>query len=1175
MFPILERLDVPFLLQDADVNLLVAVLQSHSGQPPVFVYLDRLPFRAPDGLCITLDDLPDFDLSLYNGPIVSFSAVDVVRPELPTKGPRFHPIDPLLRQRLGQSGLNQTAYALATALLGYVEDIAPDPGDVLRARAFPKIISLALPSLLARRRLPGLIGVHLGPDLWAFLQDYAAQWIYLAADDASERDAIGLAAFESGGPLAVEDWLIALDEVQLFRPDVDPRGARFVDLRVLLRAAGHDEALRSTLGDLAQICYRRSEREPRFRRPAWSLMAEYWLTDADGEVDDLVCLIPNLEFDDFAHTGSGARFYRALSGVEAPDGESVFRLATLESLFDPHMLSGQAGAVALALPLFERYLRAHGVGDCVNLGYVLWRAGRTTELAQTLALLARDLVAWPAHTYQERGLDPEAAYDAAWRACLVLGLESPPVESRGFHDQMVRAAYHTLISTLSVLAEQSQPPVQHYYLGLAAWFGCYDPNPNTNQQVEAQLRQVARHMSAVCRDESQDDALLQSARHALDIANASVSLLSGSGQAEFIQDYLDRISAPRGSRSDYQRASAEARSRPPILSEFFVRGFQELAVLTEQVRLFYQSTLHEDEKARRLTQMQARLAEMERQLFALPHELIILRALYRQMAWQTENLAHEQKGSALPEMQLVTTAVQQHAPSRVTFSLRNVGRAPAEDVRVILENSERFSILSLTSGVEIERLPPGATASIAFDLDPRVDDELPLRITVTYRDQRGYHVKPRDFIVRAVGLDRGPFSRKVNPYIFGNPIQDPQHFYGRRAEVLSVVDHLAAGSAQNILLRGARRNGKTSVLYMLKHIIENAPGARERFQVPPAWSRRLEALRVVFLDLSGMPGVGKHISASEFYFEVSAAVARAVGLVPDPSIAPRAMNRVIFQQELERYLAALPAGGYLVLLLDEFDVVETITDPEFYYHLRHVITYLQRITWVVASAAGLYQAVQDYASPLFNVFRIVELTRLDPDDARRLILDPLAGQRVQFLDEAVEAVLEQTGCHPYFLQLLCSEVIEHINARETNYVLRSTVQLVVEKIVGHGRATYDPFAYLWDHTRPFSRLILAHLLAAPDMLDRPTLWAGLRARLSGVAERGDDDEVRLEAEFERHLLWLQNVVEAIVPDAHGHYGFGIPLFRYWLNERARREELFTDALAQVAHQLREPPDAST
>ena len=109
MFPILERLDVPSLLRDADVQLLVAVLQSNSGRPPVFVYVDRLPFRAPDWLCITLDDLPDFDLSLYDGPVVGFSAVDVVRPELPTKGPRFNPIEPLLRQRLGQPGLNQTA----------------------------------------------------------------------------------------------------------------------------------------------------------------------------------------------------------------------------------------------------------------------------------------------------------------------------------------------------------------------------------------------------------------------------------------------------------------------------------------------------------------------------------------------------------------------------------------------------------------------------------------------------------------------------------------------------------------------------------------------------------------------------------------------------------------------------------------------------------------------------------------------------------------------------------------------------------------------------------------------------------------------------------------------------------------------------------------------------------
>ncbi|HLF27946.1 MAG TPA: hypothetical protein VJG32_16555 [Anaerolineae bacterium] len=1145
----------------------MAILQSATGRPPAFVYADRAPLTAPHSVCLILDDLPGFDLAPYNGPVTAFSALDIVRPELITKGPRFRSIEPLLRERIGQAGLNQSTYALAAALLGFIDDTAPRPTDPLRVRALPHIIELALPSLLARRSLRGLAGLRVGPDLWNYLQDYAAQWIYLSPDVKHVEDALSLADFESASPLAADEWLIALEEVRLLRSEVDRRATRFIDLRPILRVSGHADMLRTTLNDLSHFCFHRARRDTRFILPAWSLMAEYWLSTE--EVEDLVCFIPDSDYRDFARTGAGARYYRTLPGVESSD-PGPYQLATLESLFDSDTPVTPNTEAALALPILHPCLHARGLINCLDLGYVLWRAGRASELAGTLALLARDVSDLSPLTREQRGLNPEAAYDAAWRACLVLGLETPEAESHGFHAQLIQATYQTLSATLNILAGQSSPLQRSYYLGLSAWLSCYNPESAAGLQIEQQLRQVVRHLSMFCRAQHPDLPLFTHARQILDIANASLSLLSGGSQPEAIQDYLDSISAPVGISSDHQRAAADAQSRPPALSDFFVRGFQRLAVLAEQIRLLYQSSLHEDDKVRHLAQMTTRLEEAERQLFALPHELAVLHTLFEQTIWQTANLARELKGSAVLELQLTTSTVQQHTPSRLTFELRNLGRAPADTVKITLDNSERFNILGLTANVEYDQVLPGASLRVAFDIHPRVDDQLPLRLTVSYRDQHGYHSKPQDFTAHVVSLDRGPFVRKRNPYIFGNPIQDPQHFYGRQAEVMSVIDHLVASGAQNILLRGARRTGKTSVLYMLKSLADNFPGARTRFGIHPTWTERLDALRVVFLDLSGLSGVGRRISAGEFYAAISSATARAVGLNAESPLA-LPMNRALFQQEMERCLDTLPPNGRLVILLDEFDVVETITDAEFYYHLRHVITYLQRITWIVASAAGLYQAVQDYASPLFNVFRIVETTRLNPSDARRLILDPIASERVQFLDEAVEAVLEQAGRHPYFLQLLCSEIIEHLNTRQTNYVLRSTVQTVVEDIVGRGRAAYDHFAYLWDHTDSFSRLILAHLLATPETLDHEALWGRVCAQVRQAYAACD--EIRLRLVFEQRVRWLQNVVEAIVFDAQRGYIFGTPLFRYWLNERGQREDLYADALAQVVEIIKDSPRA--
>jgi hypothetical protein len=178
-----------------------------------------------------------------------------------------------------------------------------------------------------------------------------------------------------------------------------------------------------------------------------------------------------------------------------------------------------------------------------------------------------------------------------------------------------------------------------------------------------------------------------------------------------------------------------------------------------------------------------------------------------------------------------------------------------------------------------------------------------------------------------------------------------------------------------------------------------------------------------------------------------------------------------------------------------------------------------------------------------------------------LILEPLANQKVQFLDEAVDAILEQSGGHPYFLQLLCSNVIDYLNERQTNYVLYGTVQEVVQRIVGQQRQAYDHFAYLWDHAEPVSRLILALLLASDEPLNDARLWDQLLTNLS--QQQVTLPQAWLREQYERDLLRLQNVGEAIVRDSQGCYGFGIPLFRYWLRERGRRENLSDKAVAAV------------
>ena len=80
---------------------LVAVFSKRQNDDLLLVYLPQHEPSSDLGQvrAISLDDFRHWDISGYDGLIIAFSAIDVVRSDIPTVGPNFFPLDQLLRQR--------------------------------------------------------------------------------------------------------------------------------------------------------------------------------------------------------------------------------------------------------------------------------------------------------------------------------------------------------------------------------------------------------------------------------------------------------------------------------------------------------------------------------------------------------------------------------------------------------------------------------------------------------------------------------------------------------------------------------------------------------------------------------------------------------------------------------------------------------------------------------------------------------------------------------------------------------------------------------------------------------------------------------------------------------------------------------------------------------------------
>jgi tetratricopeptide (TPR) repeat protein len=251
---------------------------------------------------------------------------------------------------------------------------------------------------------------------------------------------------------------------------------------------------------------------------------------------------------------------------------------------------------------------------------------------------------------------------------------------------------------------------------------------------------------------------------------------------------------------------------------------------------------------------------------------------------------------------------------------------------------------------------------------------------------------------------------KLNPYVIGVPIHDPARLYGREALFEFVADNLGHG-AQTILLHGWRRIGKSSVLRQIPHFVAAGQFAFVYFDLQEQARRPVAE---VLLDL-----------AEEIR------LALELGDVPGPDLEPLREEPEGFSRIFLPWVLEQLAGRTLVLLLDEFDVLERRSQDAAVEQLFPLLgaavqqhARLRLICVVGRRPAELPQLLQ-----LFKGAPHREIGLLPPRSARRMVTEPTAGA-LEYSEEALSAIQSLSAGHPYCTQLVCHELFAR--AREWN-----------------------------------------------------------------------------------------------------------------------------------------------
>lgn len=252
-------------------------------------------------------------------------------------------------------------------------------------------------------------------------------------------------------------------------------------------------------------------------------------------------------------------------------------------------------------------------------------------------------------------------------------------------------------------------------------------------------------------------------------------------------------------------------------------------------------------------------------------------------------------------------------------------------------------------------------------------------------------------------------SEPENPFTFGAMLRDPQQFVGRQAERQYILARLNAPQPQGSAVIGARRSGKSSLLYYLCH------------PRPDDDLRPVANLRLVYVDAQD--------SSCSTPDGLRAALLRAT-LAPyaPPTAWGRRDPLVQLRDDLARggvcnWAAARAALEQLpyrpVICLDELEAVAPpLFDDRFFDALRHWAQ-AGLVAWITASKtppAGLARQL-GLTSPFFNILAAVPLKGLAETEAEAL-LDRANTTPYPFTLRERRLIRQWAGTNPYHLQMV-------------------------------------------------------------------------------------------------------------------------------------------------------------
>jgi len=982
----------------------------------------------------------------------------------------------------------------------------------------------------------------------------------------------------------------AFTEVRLFNNGVDPGKAGYVDLRKELRRGPYStdmgritkraEEVRMTIKQLAFLCNQWSLTNRDFTHPAQALSIEYWL--AEQELDDIVGIALSQDWRTFSESSLRYSYYLTLPETTPKN------VVSLDVLLTAGGVNVDADSPVASFRSLRRLFLIKD-DDWYPLSEALLRLDLPQVLGRSAYLTSRLLSEMP-HDF----VDAEHITDEAALACYVYCLAEPYYYywPHGDHERHLLQGYvnfHEQFDKFIDTVEDRQRKT--FYHALKIW---WDYREHDFKRRKKLLEEAVKELESI--KGSEENQQFPMASQLYELFSEMLRMFSRTWQPVEAREkllqagYQQLVNDTLTTNWDVLNFTFDPKQPSPL----FFMELHDFLNLSEETHMIRTKQSNSHLKAEELIKIGTRLGQhiglnfykfmatykephtmlQTREEDELPYELEIdpgeklnnslllpeherlgMRGLYCSSIANHAALIYNLRSKPV-ESKITPIEVTQHESILVDISLTGKTKEMLDrgmEVEVILLSSKDYDIHS-----RIVRKKFGIPRPVEFTIAFHTTGDVPLLFEYIIDNKYFY---PDEAWVHVIGLERQVRNVR-NPYQYGDVILSPENHYGRQQELKQILDELcnmAIGQErQNFRLHGVRRSGKTSLLHIIRSTIED-PETRRIYRISEEMGFALDKWYPVFYDLQELPRDPKerqYLDSTVFFRSLTKNICEALHWTKKATQAvltridedfARSGNIVAdVRTELERVLNKLSSNERILILLDEVDLIDPERDDRFFGQLRSIILspQLRRIVWILTSVRVLQAAREEVESPLHNIFASITLKNLDAAEARRLILEPARKANIYFSPEATESILQQTGRQPYFLQVVCSKIVDQLNKKQTSFVSDSFVNPVIDQLLQPGTVIYEQCGFLWDWVSRSRRIILALLAQEEQGMFKGDLIEAFRSIISPLATE----------EFDANTLfadaWNELFANDLVSqDQDDFCRLTIPIFQRWLKRR--------------------------